>query len=113
MSYHRGKGKISLINTITPLLVYLETALSSLIQAEMLEGFLLLFLCSNCRTVQKPKLFTSVCVMRPLEVEVETQTELHMEDAEMLLKQTYIIKALHIFLEHWLCAISFLTRKSV
>ena len=51
--------------------------------------------------------------MRPVEVEVETQTELHMEDAEMLLKQTYIIKALHIFWEHWLCAISFLTRKSV
>lgn len=63
--------------------------------------------------MQKTKLSTSICVMRPLEVEVETQTKLHMEDAEMLLKQTYIIKVLHIFLEYWLCAISFLTRKSV
>lgn len=52
-------------------------------------------------------------VMRLLEVEVEPQTELCVRDAEMLLKQTYIIKVLHIFLEHWFCAISFLTRKSV
>lgn len=51
--------------------------------------------------------------MRPLEVEVEPQTVLCMRDAEMLLKQTYIIKVLHIFLEHWVCAIGFLTRKSV
>lgn len=51
--------------------------------------------------------------MRPLEVEVESQTVLCMRDAEMLLKKTYIIKVLHIFLEHWLCAIGFLTRKSV
>lgn len=51
--------------------------------------------------------------MRPLEVEAQTQTELHMEDAEMLLKQTYITKIFHIFLEHWLYAINFLTRKSV
>ena len=79
----------------------------------MVLVFLLLFLCSNCRTVQKYKLSTSLCVMRLLEVEVETQTELHIEDAEMLLKQNDIIKALHIFLEHWLCDISFLTRKSV
>lgn len=63
--------------------------------------------------MQELKLSPSVCVMRPLEVEVEMPTELHMESAEMLLKQTYIIKALHVFLEHWLCAISFLTRKSV
>lgn len=45
---------------------------------------------------------TSVCEMRLLEVEVEPQTELCMKYAEMLLKQTYIIKVLHIFLEHWL-----------
>lgn len=41
MSYHRAKGIIFLINSTTPLLVYLETALSNLILAEVLEVFLL------------------------------------------------------------------------
>lgn len=71
----------------------------------------MLLLWSNCSTGQKTKLY--LCVMRPLEVEVEPQTELCMRGAEMLLKKTYIIKVLHIFLEHWLCAIGFLTRKPV
>lgn len=44
MSYHRGKGIIFLINAVTPLLVYLETALSSLILAEVLEVFLVVVL---------------------------------------------------------------------
>jgi len=88
---------------------YLETALSSPILAEVLELFLLLY--SNC-AVWKTRLSASICVMRPLEVGVETQTEMHMEDPEMLLKQTYNYSTSY-FPGTLLCAISFLTRKFI
>lgn len=39
MSYCGGKGKISSRSSLTPLLVYLETALSNLILAEVLEAW--------------------------------------------------------------------------
>lgn len=38
MSCHTGKGNIFLINSVTPLLVYLATALSSLILAKVPGG---------------------------------------------------------------------------
>lgn len=41
MSGHTGKGNIFPINSLIPLLVYLGTALSSLILAKVLEGIFL------------------------------------------------------------------------
>lgn len=107
MSCHTGKGNNKLYNSFAGL------PGNSSEQPDTGRGAWRDFFCSCGAIVAQCRQPSSVCVMRPLEVELEPQTVLCMRDAEMLLKKTSIIKVLHIFLERWLCAIGFLTRKSV